>query len=175
MKWKSSERAFLIVMLIILVFSYARIFIEDRNTPRIEYNEKAEVLGRRISSEGGDPQSHYLIAFKFSDGSIKELLIGFNRLARKVYDSFNEGDVGTLNYTEIENIEKKYRKETESWKGRGFISFEKDPEYGGLKLEIDEDLNNREEFISVATNSLIISLLALAGWGFSIYKKKTSS
>ena len=101
----------------------------DRNTPRTKYNEQAEVVGKRVKNEAYDndvPTSQFIIAFKFSDGSIKELRVSMYGHGRKVYDTFHEGDTGILVYTERENLEKISKKESEHWKGRRFISFEKD-------------------------------------------------
>lgn len=70
----------------------------------------------------------YLATFEFPDGSKKEFQIGGSR--KTIYF----GDTGTLTYHESKFLENIYRKETDRWRGRLIISFEKDPEFGGTKI-----------------------------------------
>ena len=106
-----------------------------------EQQNQAEVVGRRIIEKshdaGGDPGGPilYFISFKFSDGSVKELEVGVDKSGRQVYESFHEGDTGMLTYKERKNIEEKFKNEDLRHEGRQFLSFEKDPEYGGIKIE----------------------------------------
>jgi hypothetical protein len=96
--------------------------------------EQAEVVEKRIfqkliSPEGIEAEKYndYIVAFKFSDGSVKELSVGkgnaHSGTGRNVYDSINEGDIGILTYKEIKAI----TGDSIGWPGRRFISFEKDP------------------------------------------------
>jgi len=99
-----------------------------------QQSEQVEVVGKRYVSDGSIDGSidYYIVAFKFSDNSVKEFEVGSGGFLalnnpRGVYDSVKEGDTGTLTYREIENIEEKYKKEELHYAGREFIGFEKDP------------------------------------------------
>ena len=100
----------------------------------LEQYECVEVIGKRIrehsniSGEGSTTYT-YIVAFKFSDGSVKEFDVdtnGGNGNRREVYDSFYVGDTGILTYKERANIEEHIKTENMRWNGRRFISFEKD-------------------------------------------------
>jgi len=106
-------------------------------TNRPEQSEQVEVIGKRIyqSSDNGKVWSTYIVAFRFPDGSVKELSVGTNSSRinsnrddhNSIYDSINQGDTGILIYKEIEKIEEKYKNEDLRYDGRQFIGFEKDP------------------------------------------------
>ena len=116
-----------------------------------EQSVPVEVAEKRIDKGYGSgnhraPSSthyRYLISFRFSDGSVKELEVDFIGLWGRpetipyspVYDEINEGDTGILIYKELENNEQKYSKGFQ-YQGRKFIRFEKDAEYGGTKVEM---------------------------------------
>lgn len=72
------------------------------------------------SSGGVDGSSSlsYFVSFKFPDGSKKTFNITAPIEPRKYYDSIQEGETGIL-----------------TRKDKTFMSFEKDPEYGGLKVD----------------------------------------
>jgi len=112
---------------------------EIRYENRPEQSEQVEVVEKRVrihSSGGrGIPYTTYhtfIVAFKFADGSIKELEIDRNSVRRdpnrepysSLYNSINEGDTGIL----LEDIEEKHTNEDLRWNGRRYISFEPDPE-----------------------------------------------
>jgi len=91
-----------------------------RNVP--EQIEQVEVSGKRIKpARDSDDYPDYYVSFKFSDGSVKEFAAGRPN-KKEYYNAINEGDTGKLTYKE---------------KGgnRRFESFEKDPDYGGIKIE----------------------------------------
>ena len=71
----------------------------------------------------------YFVKFQFPDGSIKELDVSIKgadaATSGNFYYTLSVGDKGTLTYKEIENIEEKYDEE-KRYKGREFISFERD-------------------------------------------------
>lgn len=126
--------------------------LQLKNKP--EKSAQVEVVGKKISkySSSGSKMSGYrtsytyIVAFEFSDGSVKELSVDRKSYRRtpksepysSAYDSIQEGDIGTLIYKEIDNIEGKYKNEEMYWEGRLFISVEKAPEYGGTKIGISE-------------------------------------
>ena len=121
-----------IVFMVIVVLVYMSLWYITKapilNSP--EQHEQAEVIAKRIVKEiSGDGDyfiNTYIVAFKFSDGLVKELRVGDGRSGRKIYDSINEGDTGILTYKEREDIEEKYKNEDQRWEGMRFISFEKD-------------------------------------------------
>ena len=86
----------------------------------------------------------YLATFEFPDGSKKEFQIGGPR--KTIYI----GDTGMLTYHESKFLENIYRKETDRWRGRLIISFEKDPERGGIKTEQYDPSDSVESFLIVA-------------------------
>jgi Protein of unknown function (DUF2500). len=126
-----------------------------------EQHEQAEVLGKRtikLTHDGtGDPggPTIYFVVFKFSDDSQKEFELGQGKFGRKSYESINEGDIGMLAYKENENI--LYNK------GQLFISFEKDPEYGGAKVEQQGLPESRLQFIIFGVLGSAIVILGVIG------------
>lgn len=102
----------------------------------------------------------YLATFEFPDGSKKEFKIGGPR--KTIYI----GDTGMLTYHESKFLENIYRKETDRWRGRLIISFEKDPERGGTKTEQYDPSYSVESFlitsgVIVLFTSVILILLKL--------------
>jgi len=90
-----------------------------------EQYAQVEVVGKRVRPTSvRHGKDSYIVAFKFPDGSVKELEVGIGR--RKVYDSIQEGDTGMLTYKERENIEEKIKNEELQFDGRRFISFKRD-------------------------------------------------
>ena len=123
---------FVVIIGGLMVWQISRTTIKDTNPNKSpEQFEQVEVTGKRIrqdiSGSRGRRRTHYthIVAFKFSDGLEKELKVGFE--SERIYNLLQEGETGTLIYKEIENIEQKYENEDEHYKGRLFISFEKDP------------------------------------------------
>ena len=125
---------------------------ELKNRP--EQTVQAEIISKRIIKDSFYGKTSfvnvyiYIISFKFPDGSIKELRVDrqsyHNRLKKNdpdsfQYDSLTVGDTGILTYKEIENIEERVKNENVRYGSRLFISFEKDPEYGGLKIVVPEE------------------------------------
>lgn len=100
-----------------------------------ECQEHVKVVDKRIAdayvydTSGYYSLKHfYLATFEFPDGAKKEFQIGGSR--KTIYI----GDTGMLTYHESKFVEYTYRKETDRWRGRLIISFEKDPEFGGTKI-----------------------------------------
>lgn len=195
---KISENKFVVLFILVMVVIpviVVGIFVlpmipEIRYGNRPELSEKVEVVDKRISrdssiSKGVSSFSYdYIVAFKFPDGSGKELLVGrVGRVSEKEskqgytcpsYDAISEGDVGVLTYKEIANIEKKYKNEDIRYVGRSFISFEKDSEYGGAKIELSEDSNRWPLFVFTGiclSPFIVIGVIKLK----KILKKKLSS
>ena len=98
-----------------------RIKLLLKNKP--ERVEQVEVAGKRIIDRD-EVYTRYLVVFKFSDGSVKELKVGAYS-ERAIYDSIQEGDTGKLIYKEIDNIEQ-FKDEDDRRVRRLFIRFEKD-------------------------------------------------
>ena len=110
-----------------------------------EQVEQIEIIGRRTIS-GGKPGTRtraYVIAFRLSDASEKEIVVSNNIIG--IYNVMQIGETGKLTYKEIEsnNGDETFRSH------RRLISFEKDPQYGGEILKP----NNIET--SGATSSII--------------------
>ena len=95
-------------------------------------------------TDGYSEVRDYLATFEFPDGSKKEFNIGGS------YKTIYIGDTGMLTYHESKFIEYTYRKETDRWRGRLIISFEKDPERGGIKTEQYDPSDSVESFLIVA-------------------------
>jgi len=129
---------FITLILIVMVAVLVAMLLLWRESEKINYRpeqrEQVEVVGKRIREWGDGPElspsSDYIVAFKFSDGSVKELAVAsgasYLNEPKRIYNSFNTGDKGILAYKEIENIEDKYTTEEERYNGRKFISFDKD-------------------------------------------------
>ena len=162
---------------IIFVFTSA-IHLATRFYTRPEQSAQVEVIDKRIRiySSGSRPNKSYtyIVAFKYSDSSVKEFSVdtiftkGSNKEAppSSVYDNIHEGDTGILAYKEIKNIEKKYKNnEDMRYDGRFFISFERDSQYGELKIESTERQFETWHFI-------IIGPLAIMGILFAVFLVK---
>ena len=122
----------------ILIFLTSRYERELKSNP--EQSAQVQVLEKRIfrhfsSGHRSTRTSYtYIVAFKFSDDSIKEFEVDFKsvsgisktELYSFRYNSFYEGDTGMLTYKEIENIEENFKNPEMEYRGRHFISFEKD-------------------------------------------------
>jgi|GEM_PF-1230632 len=135
---ETSLKANIVVMILLLIVSmllivFAVLPIDDmlryENIP--EQVEQVEVIGRRTIS-GGKPgvrMKTYVVEFRLSDGSKKELVVSSN--ATRIYNAIQKGETGKLTYKEIESNDgdKNFRA------NRRLISFEKDPQYGGEILK----------------------------------------
>lgn len=66
-----------------------------------------------------------------------------------------------LTYHESKFIEYTYRKETDRWRGRLIISFEKDPERGGTKTEQYDLSYSVESFLIVAGGIVLFTSVIL--------------
>lgn len=139
MKIKSMRPLYMIVIgfgAVLMVFNAILSFrweVLRITTP--ECQEHVKVVDKRIAdayvydTSGYYSLKHfYLATFEFPDGAKKEFQIGGSR--KTIYI----GDTGMLTYHESKFIEDIYRKETDRWRGRLIISFEKDPEFGGTKI-----------------------------------------
>jgi len=106
-----------------------------------EQSVQVEIVGKRIREyqspgTGEAPSkiySTYIVAFKFTDGSVKELEVAYTSRDPKkkegpcyIYDSLHEGDTGILIYKEIENIEEKCKNEEMRYDYRLFVRFTRD-------------------------------------------------
>ena len=125
--------------LVVFCVVVARILIIYNNF-KPEQSAQVEVVGKRIKEvragglRSGGPRTnyHYIVSFKFPDGSVKELEVGMINIKNKqeiscvTYDAIHEGDTGILTYQEIKNLEKHIKNEDMYWSGRRFISFKKD-------------------------------------------------
>lgn len=146
---------------------------------RPEQAVKAEITEKRIEriyiSGRRNVQSRtsyrYLIFFKFSDGSVKEFEVdtywvyGSSKTApySPVYDELKEGDTGVLTYKELENIEQKYIED--QYRGRKFISFEKDAKHGGTKVVWrDRTIKKDIIFICITFGPYLIVIVILLVW-----------
>jgi len=148
-----------ILVFILLLYAVPFIVIYKTNIHtlvknRPEQREQVEVIGKKlakssytVSRHGRHTYSHVdalVVAFKFADGSIKEISVGrslgyesirdadtgkliYSKVKKnKVYESFKNGDEGILTYKERDNIEEKFKKMKTRYKGRLFIGFEKE-------------------------------------------------
>ena len=178
-----SDKTFITILILVfvipgLIFS---IFVLSaspwgrfRNRP--EQFEQVEVVDKRVEqSYGGGGKysgSHvfrYIVAFKFIDGSVKEMRIDVHSTKTKkqevscdLYDALKEGDTGTITYKEVENVEEKYGyTEDVYYDGRLFISFEKDPEYGGLKILAGDKRLRPDQRVTVGSFALTLIILII--------------
>lgn len=96
-----------------------------------EQIEQAEVVDKKQIRSGkkGARWVDYVITFRFSDGSEKKFIVSSN--ARRVYNLIEIGETGKLTYKEIESNDG----DENSKANRRFISFEKDPKYGGETIK----------------------------------------
>lgn len=144
--------AFIVVLGLAIAGSYISTIPQVRFSGRPEQSGQVEVVGKRINKSSSSGKGTYsltyefIVAFAFPDGTIKELEIdshsvNSNRETVECsrYNSINESDRGTLIYQESKDIEERFEgREDASYYGRRFISFEKDMEYGGEKIEEDK-------------------------------------
>ena len=141
---------------------------------RPEQSAQVEVVSKRIRVDRSSGKHasyidhYYIVTFKFSDGSVKELEVDWihqrnsnKEVYSSAYDSMHEGDAGLLIYKEISNIEKKYKNnEDMCYDGRFLISFERDSQYGELKIESTEQQFETWHFILLG--ALVIMWLLFA-------------
>ena len=172
-----------IVLILILVASASTIitgFVMSRHERELnsspEQTTQAEVVSKRITkySTGGHRMSEYktyytyIVAFTFPDGLIKEFQVDIKSVRgasetepySSLYDAFREGNAGILTFKEINDTE---------W--RLFINFEKDPEYGGMKLEMNRPPNNTGILI-ILIGVIIFAAAFLIVLIIAIYKYK---
>lgn len=122
------------VLIAIIAFAAFRGDVLIITTP--ECQEHVKVVDKRIEDtyvydatvEYSEVIHFYLATFEFPDGAKKEFQIGGS------YKTIYIGDTGMLTYHESKSIEDIYKEETDRWRGRQIISFEKDPEFGGTKI-----------------------------------------
>ena len=122
---------FMLTPLVIIAIVFAPL---EQFGDRPEQSAQVEVVDKRIRTVrhgggkfGGSRTSYtYIVAFKFPDGSIKELKVGRDD-DRGFYDYLQEGDTGTLTYKEIANIEERRKNEDARYASRLFIGFKKGP------------------------------------------------
>ena len=168
----------------IIVLGLCGVGLGKSLSPQVRYagcperSEQVEISSKRVrvySSSGKHRNSisyTFIVAFKLHDGSIKELEVDTHitrnskeDVSCSLYNAINEGETGTLIYKELENIEEKYKgKEDMAFDGRLFISFEKDIEYGGMKVEARKDnLQNPWFWLLVAVIALVLVFLIRLG------------
>ena len=135
------------VLIAIIAFAAFRGEVLIITTP--ECQEHVKVVKKRIEdtqyyhagTDGYSEVRDYFATFEFPDGSKKEFNIGGS------YKTIYIGDTGMLTYHESKFIEYTYRKETDRWRGRLIISFEKDPEFGGTKKILHKFSNEVKSFL----------------------------
>jgi hypothetical protein len=118
-----------IVILAVVIIVYSK----EINTlvyKRPEQVESVKVTGKRTVFRAIGPDQFYIVAFKFSDGTVKELQVGIGPVddesfGRDFYDTIHENDTGILTFKERKSIEEKIKDENLHWKGRFFIRFER--------------------------------------------------
>ena len=152
MKIKSMRSLYMIVigfgavLIAIIAFAAFRGEVLIITTP--ECQEHVKVVEKRIedtyvydaATEHTSLKHFYLATFEFPDGAKKEFNIGGS------YKTIYIGDTGMLTYHESKFIDI-YREETDRWRGRLIISFEKDPEFGGTKKILHKFSNAVESFL----------------------------
>ena len=167
MKIKSVRSLYMIVigfgavLIAIIAFAAFRGEVLIITTP--ECQEHVKVVKKRIedtyiydaATEHTSLKHFYLATFEFPDGSKKEFKIGGPR--KTIYI----GDTGMLTYHESKFLENIYRKETDRWRGRLIISFEKDPERGGTKTEQYDLSYSVESFLIVAGGIVLFTSVIL--------------
>ena len=124
-----------------------------------ECQEHVKVVEKRIedtyvydaATEHTSLKHFYLATFEFPDGAKREFNIGVSY--REIYI----GDTGTLTYHESNFLENIYRKETDRWRGRLIISFEKDPEFGGTKI-IRYELSDSVESFLIGAGVIVLGI-----------------
>lgn len=169
MKIKSMRSLYMIVigfgavLIAIIAFAAFRGEVLIITTP--ECQEHVKVVEKRIedtyvydaATEHTSLKHFYLATFEFPDGSKKEFNIGGS------YKTIYIGDTGMLTYHESKFIEDIYREETDRWRGRLIISFEKDPEFGGTKKILHKFSNAVESFLIVA-GVIVLGISVILIW-----------
>lgn len=167
MKIKSVRSLYMIVigfgavLIAIIAFAAFRGEVLIITTP--ECQKHVKVVKKRIEdteyyhagTDGYSKVRDYFATFEFPDGAKKEFKIGGPR--KTIYI----GDTGTLTYHESKFLENIYRKETDRWRGRLIISFEKDPERGGTKTEQYDLSYSVESFLIVAGGIVLFTSVIL--------------
>ena len=120
--------AILVASLFVLPFVF---LLNVPNANKSVQYAQVEVIGKRVGPSSIDTYTpDYIVEFKFPDDSVKELSTYVKGLTstewQELYNSISVGDTGILTYSEIENIEGRFKNERSRWRGRQFISFEKD-------------------------------------------------
>ena len=156
------------------VVSHAlRVWTPYMNRP--EQHAQVEVIGKRIAMSSPDDsdirRSHHIVAFKFSGGSVKEIAVGDSSAGERRTNAIDHGDTGVLIYIEREDIEEAFEDEDERWLGRRFYSFEKDAEYGGLKI-VNRDPSDKTWIILIG--ALFGTVFLFAIWA-AIYDIKRNT
>ena len=169
MKIKSMKTLYMIVIgfaAVLMAFNAFAVFGKEVlkiTTP--ECQEHVKVVEKRSAETyiydpvaGYSSLKHYYLAtFEFSDGSKKEFNIGGS------YKTIYIGDTGILTYHESKYIEDIYTEETDRWKGRLIISFEKDPECGGTKMILRKFSNAVESFL-IGAGVIILGVGVILVW-----------
>ena len=152
MKIKSVRSLYMIVigfgavLIAIIAFAAFRGEVLIITTP--ECQEHVKVVKKRIEdteyyhagTDGYSKVRDYFATFEFPDGAKKEFNIGGS------YKTIYIGDTGMLTYHESKFIDI-YREETDRWRGRLIISFEKNPEFGGTKKILHKFSNEVKSFL----------------------------
>ena len=156
-----------VISLVALIWYMDSLFFAPyRNRP--EQHVHIEVAQKRICKYTYDTITYtYIIAFKFADGSVKELEVGTDD--RRIFDSIHEDETGMLIYRERADIETHIKNENLRYDGRIFIGFEKDPAYGGLKLRTGRLPVETET--ALVWLALLVCVLVLLLCGVVIVKK----
>lgn len=130
-----------------------------------ECQEHVKVVKKRIEdteyyhagTDGYSEVRDYFATFEFPDGAKKEFNIGGS------YKTIYIGDTGMLTYHESKFIEYTYRKETDRWRGRLIISFEKDPEFGGTKKILHKFSNEVKSFL-IGAGVIVLGISVILIW-----------
>lgn len=167
MKIKSMKTLYMIVIGFGAVLIAFNAFVTFRREVLIittpECQEHVKVVDKRIAAYVYDTSGYYslkhyyLATFEFSDGVKREFQIGGS------YKTIYIGDTGTLTYHESKSIEDIYREETDRWKGRQIISFEKDPEFGGTKI-IQYELSYSVKSFLIGAGVIVLLISVILVW-----------
>ena len=141
-KTKSSYIGYILLMVIVLGLFGVLIPL----SPQVVFSdcpkqsEQVEVVGERKVAYSFDRRTHsqkyyFVIAFMLPDGTTKELEIDvgttkeIEETESSPYNAIYEGDKGILIFQELEDIVERFEgREDESYLGRRFIRFAKDPD-----------------------------------------------
>lgn len=151
------------VLIAIIAFAAFRGEVLIITTP--ECQEHVKVVEKRIedteyyhAGTGGYSEVRdYFATFEFPDGAKKEFNIGGSH--KTIYI----GDTGMLTYHESKFIEDIYREETDRWRSRLIISFEKDPEFGGTKI-IQYDPSDSVKSFLVTSGVIVLGISVILIW-----------